>query len=261
MPTEIVSVDNVSFGYDSSLSLENISFKVNEGDFLGIIGPNGAGKTTLFRCMLRVLDGYKGTISLFGQDIRQNKNLLKRIGYIPQKRAIEQGFPVTVEEVVSFGLVGRQFSKSKVSSAIEDVGLVRYRDRRIGELSGGQLQRVLIAKSLVSNPDLLILDEPTTAVDIESENKFYSILTDLNKKRKMTIVWSSHDLDAIKKLADKVACINKKLFFHGNVMEFFDNEKLMMSAYLESSMQAHMHSHFDVNNTTKDQKNIDSHGI
>ena len=139
MPTEIVSVDNVSFGYDSSLSLENITFKVNEGDFLGIVGPNGAGKTTLFRCMLRVLDGYKGTISLFGQDIRQNKNLIKRIGYIPQKRAIEQGFPVTVEEVVSFGLVGRQFSKSKVSSAIEDVGLVGYRDRRIGELSGGQL--------------------------------------------------------------------------------------------------------------------------
>jgi zinc transport system ATP-binding protein len=262
MPTEIVSVDNVSFGYDSSLSLENISFKVNEGDFLGIVGPNGAGKTTLFRCMLRVLDGYKGTISLFGQDIRHNKNLLKRIGYIPQKRAIKQGFPVTVEEVVSFGLVGRQFSKSKVASAIEDVGLVGYKDRRIGELSGGQLQRVLIAKSLVSNPDLLILDEPTTAVDIESENKFYSILTDLNKKRKMTIVWSSHDLDAIKKLADKVACINKKLFFHGNVLEFFGNEKLMMSAYLESSMQAHMHSHFEMNNTTTDdKKNIDSHGI
>jgi zinc transport system ATP-binding protein len=262
MPTEIVSVDNVSFGYGSSLSLENISFKVNEGDFLGIVGPNGAGKTTLFRCMLRVLDGYKGTISLFGQDIRHNKNLLKRIGYIPQKRAIEQGFPVTVEEVVSFGLVGRQFSKSKVSSAIEDVGLAGYRDRRIDELSGGQLQRVLIAKSLVSNPDLLILDEPTIAVDIESENKFYSILTDLNKKRKMTIVWSSHDLDAIKKLADKVACINKKLFFHGNVLEFFGNEKLMMSAYLESSMQAHMHSHFDVNNTTiNDKKNVDSHGI
>jgi zinc transport system ATP-binding protein len=105
---------------------------------------------------------------------------------------------------------------------------------------------------------LLILDEPTAGVDTESENKFYSILTDLNRRKKMTIIWSSHDLDAIKKLASKVACINKKLFFHGDVSEFFDNEKLMMSAYLESSMQAHMHSHFNTDNT--DEKG-DHNGI
>src|SRR6478672_7858699 len=199
MPAEIVSVGNVSFGYDSSLSLENVSFKAYEGDFLGIIGPNGAGKTTLFRCMLRVLFGYRGTIKLFGQDIRDDKNYLKRIGYIPQTRSIEQGFPVTVEEVVSFGLIGRKYAKGKdkISSAIEDVGLSGYNKKRIGELSGGQLQRVLIAKSLVADPDLLILDEPTTAIDMESENKFYSLLKELNKKRRMTIIWSSHDLDAV----------------------------------------------------------------
>jgi zinc transport system ATP-binding protein len=251
MPAEIVSVENVSFGYDSSLSLENVSFKASEGDFLGIIGPNGAGKTTLFRCMLRVLLGYKGTIKLFGQDIRDDKNYLKRIGYIPQTRSIEQGFPVTVEEVVSFGLSGRKYTKDNISCAIQEVGLIGHNKERIGELSGGQLQRVLIAKSLVADPDLLILDEPTTAIDMESENKFYSLLTELNKERRMTIIWSSHDLDAIKKLANKVACINKRLFFHGNVGEFFNNEKLMMSAYLESSMQTHMHSHFDVNNNDK----------
>lgn len=259
MPAEIASVENVSFGYDSSLSLENVSFKVNEGDFLGIVGPNGAGKTTLFRCILRVLRGYKGIIRLFGRDIRDDKDLLRRVGYIPQKRSIEQGFPVTVQEVVSFGLISRQYTKSVISSAIEDVGLIEYKNKRIGELSGGQLQRVLIAKSLVSNPDLLILDEPTVAIDMESERKFYSILTELNKERKMTIIWSSHDLDAIKKLANKVACINKKLFFHGDVREFFDNEKLMMSAYLESSMQAHMHSHFDIDNNSN--KNVDPNGI
>ncbi len=259
MPAEIASVENLSFGYDSSLSLENVSFKVNEGDFLGIVGPNGAGKTTLFRCILRVLRGYKGIIRLFGRDIRDDKDLLRRVGYIPQKRSIEQGFPVTVQEVVSFGLISRQYTKSVISSAIEDVGLIEYKNKRIGELSGGQLQRVLIAKSLVSNPDLLILDEPTVAIDMESESKFYTILTELNKERKMTIIWSSHDLDAIKKLANKVACINKKLFFHGDVREFFDNEKLMMSAYLESSMQAHMHSHFDIDNNSN--KNVDPNGI
>jgi zinc transport system ATP-binding protein len=148
-------------------------------------------------------------------------------------------------------LIGRKYTKGKISSSIEEVGLIGYNKKRIGELSGGQLQRVLIAKSLVADPDLLILDEPTTAIDMESENKFYSLLTELNKEKRMTIIWSSHDLDAIKKLANKVACINKRLFFHGDVGEFFNNEKLMMSAYLESSMQAHMHSHFDVNNNDK----------
>src|ERR1041385_268511 len=106
MPNEIVSVENLSFGYGSSLSIENISFHVSEGDFLGIVGPNGAGKTTLFRCILGVLGNYAGSIRLFGQDIKSNKGLSKRVGYIPQKRTIEQEFPVTVQEAVSFGLIG-----------------------------------------------------------------------------------------------------------------------------------------------------------
>ena len=250
MPNEIVSVENLSFGYGSSLSIENISFNVSEGDFLGIIGPNGAGKTTLFRCILGVLGNYAGSIRLFGQDIKSNKGLLKRVGYIPQKRTIEQEFPVTVQEAVSFGLIGLRNSSNTVLSAITDVGLDELKNKRIGNLSGGQLQRVLIAKALVSNPDLLILDEPTISIDKESEKKFYSILTELNEDRKKTIILSSHDLDAIKKLSNKIACVNKRLFFHGNVHEFFDNEKLMMSAYLESSMQAHMHSHFDAENSS-----------
>jgi zinc transport system ATP-binding protein len=250
MPPEIVSVENLSFGYGSSLSIENISFNVSEGDFLGIIGPNGAGKTTLFRCILGVLGNYAGSIRLFGQDIKSNKGLLKRVGYIPQKRTIEQEFPVTVQEAVSFGLIGLRNSSNTVLSAITDVGLDELKNKRIGNLSGGQLQRVLIAKALVSNPDLLILDEPTISIDKESEKKFYSILTELNEDRKKTIILSSHDLDAIKKLSNKIACVNKRLFFHGNVHEFFDNEKLMMSAYLEASMQTHMHSHFDAENSS-----------
>jgi zinc transport system ATP-binding protein len=248
MPPEIVSVENLSFGYDSGLSIENVSFNVSEGDFLGIVGPNGAGKTTLFRCILGVLDNYTGSIRLFGHDIKSNKGFLKKVGYIPQKRTIEQEFPVTVQEVVSFGMIGLRDRRNSVLSAIAEVGLEEYKNKRISNLSGGQLQRVLIAKALVSNPDLLILDEPTTAIDKESEKRFYSLLTELNEERKKTIILSSHDLDAIKKLSNKVACINKRLFFHGDVHEFFDDEKLMMSAYLESSMQAHMHSHFDTEN-------------
>ena len=248
MPAEIVSVENLTYEYHSFPTLETVTFKVNKGDFLGIVGPNGAGKTTLFRCMLNILKDYRGTIRLFGQDIRNNKHVLKKVGYIPQKKVFEQSFPATVNEIVSLGQLGRRSDKNKVSSAIKDAGLSEQSISRIDELSGGQLQRVLIAKALVSEATLLLLDEPTTSIDTETENNFYALLTRLNKEKKITIIWSSHDLDAIKKLANKVACINRKLFFHGNVGDFFSDDKLMISAYLESSMQEHMHSHFGAQN-------------
>jgi zinc transport system ATP-binding protein len=248
MPAEIVSVEDLTYEYDSSRSLDHVSFKVNEGDFLGLVGPNGAGKTTLFRCMLNILKDYRGTIRLFGHDIRNNKYVLKKVGYIPQKKVFEQSFPATVSEIVSLGQLGRRPDKNKILSAVNDAGLLDQSNIRIDELSGGQLQRVLIAKALASDATLLILDEPTTSIDTEAENNFYALLTRLNKERKITIIWSSHDLDAIKKLANKVACINKKLFFHGNVADFFGDDKLMISAYLESSMQEHMHSHFNNQN-------------
>ncbi|HEY6658475.1 MAG TPA: ATP-binding cassette domain-containing protein, partial [Nitrososphaeraceae archaeon] len=100
---QVVNIDNVSYGFNSTLVLENISFTVDKGDFVGIIGPNGAGKTTLFRSMLGLLENYQGRITFFGEDIRKNRNILKKIGYIPQKNSIDQGFPATVEEIVSLG--------------------------------------------------------------------------------------------------------------------------------------------------------------
>ena len=113
---------------------------------------------------------------------------------------------------------------------------------RIGELSGGQQQRVFIAKALVNKPKILILDEPATGVDVQSSEIFYSILRELNEKQKITIIWSSHDMDAVNRLANKVACLNRTLFFHGKSHEFFDNEELVKQ-YSEASMQQHMHHH------------------
>jgi zinc transport system ATP-binding protein len=115
-------------------------------------------------------------------------------------------------------------------------------DRRIGELSGGQQQRIFIAKALVNKPKILILDEPVTGVDVQSSEIFYSILRELNEKQKITIIWSSHDMDAINRLANKVACLNRTLFFHGKSHEFFENEELVKQ-YSEASMQQHMHHH------------------
>jgi zinc transport system ATP-binding protein len=238
-----VQVDRVSFNYGQDTILEDISFSVEEGDLLGIIGPNGAGKTTLFSCMLGLTEGYRGKIEILGEDIRKNKKMLKQIGYVPQKKSIEEGFPATVQEIVSLGAAAaRKPSKEKVTSSLETVGILEYDKRRIGELSGGQQQRVFIAKALVNDPRLLILDEPATAIDVEAQNKFYSLIKRLNKENHITIIWSSHDLEAINSLANKVACINRSMFFHGKSSEFFQNPELLKK-YSESSMQAHMHEH------------------
>ena len=238
---EVIKLENVTYRYNSDLVLENISFKADQGDLLGIIGPNGAGKTTLFSLILGLLEGYQGKITVFGEDIRNNRKILKKIGYIPQKNIIDQGFPATVEEIVSLGVFERK-TKDKIISAINTVGLLEQKHKRIGELSGGQQQRILIAKALVNEPQLLILDEPATGIDLETQNKFYALLRKLNSENKITIILASHDLDAINKLANKIACVNRKMSFHGDAREFFGNEQLLKS-YSESSMQAHMHLH------------------
>ena len=181
--------------------MDHISFTVDKGDFLGIIGPNGAGKTTLFQCMLGILNDFSGEINLFGFDIRQDKKMLQRIGYVPQKKSVEQGFPATVSEIVSLGMIGRKINRESIDSAIEFVELGAYRNKRIDELSEGQQQRVIIAKALVKQPDLLILDEPTTGIDSAAQERFYDLLTKLNKDKGITIVWSSHDMNAVEKLA------------------------------------------------------------
>ena len=238
---EVIKLENVTYRYNSDLVLEDISFKADEADLLGIIGPNGAGKTTLFSLILGLLEGYQGKITVFGEDIRNNRKVLKKIGYIPQKNIIDKGFPATVEEIVSLGVFERK-TKDKIISAIKTLGLLEQKHKRIGELSGGQQQRILIAKALVNEPQLLILDEPTTGIDLETQNKFYALLRKLNSENKITIILASHDLDAINKLANKIACVNRKMSFHGDAREFFGNEQLLKS-YSESSMQAHMHLH------------------
>lgn len=249
----IIKVNDLSYYYDSFLSLDHISFSVEMGDFLGIIGPNGAGKTTLFQCLLGIVNNYSGEISLFGSDIRQNKKILQKIGYVPQKKSVEQTFPATVTEIVSLGVIGKDVKRESIESAIEFVDLGAYRNKRIGELSEGQQQRIIIAKALVRQPELLILDEPTTGIDSATQERFYELLMRLNKERGITIVWSSHDMNAVEKLANRVACIDRKLFFHGESEDFFGNEERMKS-YVEFAMQSHMNLHFGKSNIRSENK-------
>jgi zinc transport system ATP-binding protein len=243
-----VEFEGVSFSYGGTLVLDNITFTVEKGDLLGMIGPNGAGKTTLFSCMLGLLSNYRGTIRIFGNDIRgsNSRKIYQKIGYIPQRKSIDSNFPATVEEIVSLGITTKskndKSDEKRIESALNTVGLLGFKERRIGELSGGQQQRVLIAKAIVNEPELMILDEPETGIDLETQNRFYALLKKLNQEQKITIIWSSHDLDAVNKLASRVACVNRSMFFHGETHEFFENPDLL-KAYSESSMQVHMHMH------------------
>ena len=238
---KIVEINNLTVKYPDIKALEDVSFVVNEGDFLGIIGPNGAGKSTLFDAMLNLNTKYDGTIRFFGQDIKKSKKYLKEIGYVPQKPIFEKNFPVTVRDVVQMG-VRNESNNKKIDEILQQLWIHELGNRRIGELSGGQQQRVFIAKALISNPKILILDEPVTGIDQQSMELFYSILRELNSKQKITIIWSSHDLDAVNKLANHVACLNRTLFFHGESEEFFSDDTLVKQ-YSEASMQEHMHHH------------------
>ena len=238
---KIVEINNLTVKYPDVKALEDVSFVVNEGDFLGIIGPNGAGKSTLFDAMLNLNTKYEGTIRFFGQDIKKSKKYLKEIGYVPQKPIFEKNFPVTVRDVVQMG-VRNESNNKKIDEVLQQLWIHELGNRRIGELSGGQQQRVFIAKALISNPKILILDEPVTGIDQQSMELFYSILRELNSKQKITIIWSSHDLDAVNKLANHVACLNRTLFFHGESEEFFSDDNLVKQ-YSEASMQEHMHHH------------------
>jgi len=237
----IAEIKNLTVEYPGVKALENVSFSVNQGDFLGIIGPNGAGKSTLFSCMLGLQKKYQGTIKFFGQDIKKSQQYLKEIGYVPQKPFFEKNFPATVNDVVRMGL-RKESDECKIDEILQQLWIHELRKRRIGELSGGQQQRVFIAKALVNNPKILILDEPVTGIDQQSIDLFYSILTELNSKQNITIIWSSHDLDAVNQLANHVACLNRTLFFHGESDDFFKNPELVKQ-YSESSMQEHMHNH------------------
>ena len=263
--TPVLSVKDLTINYDNFPAVDNISFDVQEGDCLGIVGPNGAGKTTLFRAILG-LQSFSGNMKLFGYENPKYNSIIPLIGYVPQKVTFEPNFPATVYDVVSMGIISEKRivqgakliqecgccwnrvyqsikkDEDKVTQALHTVGLESLRNRRIGELSGGELQRVFIAKALVKDPLLLILDEPVASVDIESQIKFYNVIKTINEQNNITIIWSSHDLDAISKYANRVACMNKKLFFHGEKEKFF-SDKDLLKTYTESSMQMHMHDH------------------
>ncbi|RDW18674.1 zinc ABC transporter ATP-binding protein [Oceanobacillus arenosus] len=228
MKEPIISMENISYGYDRKTVLDHISFEIPRGSFMGLIGPNGGGKTTLIKLILGLLKPDKGSIKLFGEPIDKFKDRNK-IGFVSQKaNAFNRGFPATVFEVVSTGLTAKvgyfkffnHKDKAKILQAIEQVDMLDYAYRNIGDLSGGQQQRIFIARSLVNDPELLILDEPTVGIDAENVKRFYDLLHQLHDKRNITLLLVTHDTGTMTEHATDIVCLNKTLHFHGKSEEF-----------------------------------------
>ncbi len=217
MELHAIELTDVTFSYNKIPILEDITFKLKHGDFLGVIGPNGGGKTTLLKLLLGILEPDKGKISVLGEAPHDAKH---RVGYVPQYTGFNLSFPVSVLDIVLMGRlrrsrIGRWYSRkdrSKAEAVLEKVGMSDYQHRHIGELSGGQRQRVFIARALATDPEIFFLDEPTASVDPEFETDLYSFLKELNKE--VTIVLVTHDVGVISRNVKSVACVNRTMMYH-----------------------------------------------
>ncbi|HVU75714.1 MAG TPA: ABC transporter ATP-binding protein [Candidatus Paceibacterota bacterium] len=225
----IVEIKNLSFSYNGHEVLRDINLNIHRGDYLGLVGGNGAGKTTLLKLILGLLTPKSGTIRLFGQDIRSFKDWSK-VGYVPQKAtAFDANFPATVEETVLMGRYGRRGlfrrvtaeDREKALEAIRQVDMLRYRHTLIGDLSGGEQQRVFIARALAGEPEVMFLDEPTVGIEQSIKEEFYALLRKLNKELELTIVLVTHDVESMAHEAMHIACVDRTIFFHDSVDKYF----------------------------------------
>jgi zinc transport system ATP-binding protein len=236
----ILELENVDVKRSGDLVIRNANFTIHRGDYVGLVGPNGGGKTTLILALLNFLPHTNGTIKLFGTDIDKFASW-EKVAYISQNAtSFDNKFPLTVRELVSLGRikkgnVARRFTQQDweaVDDSITFMGLSEAADKRIGHLSGGQKQRVFVAKALARNPEIIFLDEPIVGVDATTQEKFYKKLSDLNTKRKTTILLVTHDLTSVFCRMSKILCVNKYVEIT-QITDSLDPNTLLKRAYGE----------------------------
>lgn len=210
MSRKLIEIKNAFTGYNDQLVLKNISVDIFDHDFIGVIGPNGGGKTTFIKLILNQLPLLSGTMEIHDT----------KIGYLPQTNSIDKKFPITSYDVVLSGLMSSKklykrytkLDKNKAEQILDDVGIAHLKNKTIGELSGGEMQRAFLGRALISEPDLLILDEPDTYVDSNYEGELYQKLKELNEH--IAIILVSHDLGIISSHVKSIACVNKEFHYH-----------------------------------------------
>lgn len=212
-----IHVENLGFSYDRTPVLEQVNLTIGEREFVSMVGPNGGGKTTLLKIMLGLLEPQVGKVSVFGKPPVVGR---RRIGYLPQHASLDAKFPVTATDVVLMGRLGKtrglgfysRMDRTIAHEMLDRVGLENLHSRPLSMLSGGQRQRVLIARALVSEPQLLLLDEPSSSLDDYVEQELYDLLKELN--RELSIVVVSHDIGFVSRYVEKVICVNRHVFVH-----------------------------------------------
>ncbi len=242
-----LSVENLCVKAGNSHLIENVSFRIEEGKIAAIIGPNGAGKTTLIKAVLGLIPYETGSVLLFGHPFKHNNSHI-RVGYVPQRLEFDRTFPLTVSELLrftsppfySFPFHKKRREREYVCRQLEIVGAHDLKNRNIGSLSGGELQRVMVAKAIVNDPQILFLDEPASGVDIEGQERFYDLIRRLNKEKGLTVILISHDLNIVYRFADNVLCLNRRLVCSGRPAEALTDE-VMKSVYGEM-MGGYIHS-------------------
>ena len=229
--TPVIELEDVDFGYTATPVIEDISLSIDPGEYAAVVGPNGSGKSTLMKLMLGLLRPDEGVARLFGKPAHEFDDG-SRIGYVAQHASASKEMPITVREVVKMGRFPHvgfgRLSDSDwevVDRALDTVGMTAFANRRVTQLSGGQRQRAFIARALASEADLLVLDEPTVGVDIESVEAFYDLLDALNREG-ITVLLIEHDLSAVTEHAERVVCLNRKIYFDGPTEEFVESDAL-----------------------------------
>jgi zinc transport system ATP-binding protein len=234
MMESALTIKNLCAGYRGTEALKNISFSVTPGDYIGICGPNGSGKSTMIKVILGLLQPTAGEVCLLGTPLSKFRSW-QRIGYLPQGlQFFNPHFPATVDEVVRLGrLAGKKFPKTfnredtkAVERTMEWMGISHIKGSMIGELSGGLRQRVLLARALVNDPELLVMDEPTTALDPETRESFYKLIYEMNREKKATVLLVTHDTATIGKYASHLLYLDKQVVFYGSFDDFCNSTEM-----------------------------------
>jgi len=245
----IIKVRGLDYRTNEQLILSQIDFDIQKGDYVALIGPNGGGKTTLVKILLGLITPSHGTIELFGEP-KNGANHSKKIGYVPQNVSLfDNNFPLSVYETVSLGLAAKKrwFSplsesdKATIEASLVSASIENIRDKNLSELSGGQRQRVMIARALVSNPQILILDEPSTGVDVASQHKFYQFLKELNTQHHITIIFITHDMGVIADDVTRVLAVNQELIYSGSAIDMLSCEGVSHLYGTKSHVVSHHH--------------------
>lgn len=250
--TPALTIEGLSVRYNNHPALEDVTLRVAKGDILGIIGPNGAGKSTLLKTVLGLVPAWQGQIRVLGEPVANNR---QRVGYMPQVEQVDWDFPVTVGDVALMGRYARRGllrrttkeDREAAEDSLVQVGISDLRNRLIGELSGGQRRRVLLARALANQPDLLLLDEPMAGLDATAQHQFLDIIDRL-REGGATIVLSTHDLSCVSQRCDKAACLNRRLVAYGTPEEVLNEDILgetfgthLLLVHLDGQAYAYQH--------------------